>query len=134
MEAHGWDSREMARRVASQPEGSISHGTIENWKKDTVLAKLDAVERVAQVFGWTGRELLYGEAPRDIMLRYAQLQAWRVRAERYARAIAGASPVSSAMASDDRPLREQLVGGQESGEEPTDADQTGISRRVASDQ
>lgn len=77
----GYSTRDLAQRAG------VSHGSIANWLADSARAGADDAERVAQVFGWTGAELLHGEPRRDVMLRMAELEAFRATALRLAASI-----------------------------------------------
>ena len=83
MTGWGLKSRQVAARVG------VSHQTIENWLSGANRADPETVHRVATIFGWTGRALLDGEPPHDVMTRLAELEGFRVRARRLAGEIAG---------------------------------------------
>lgn len=83
MEGWGYSTRELADL------SGVSHGTIANWQSGKSRAGPDEVEKVAKVFNWNFGELYHGEPRMDVMTRYAELDAFRMRARRLAAEIAG---------------------------------------------
>lgn len=100
--------------------------TIEHWLVDRYQAGPDQVELVAQIFGWSGAELLYGKAPDGVMDRVAELESFRERTLRFARETLQ-NATTSAVSEDEEILERERVEAR-SQESQTDSGRTGKRR------
>lgn len=83
MEGWGYSTRDLAAL------SGVSHATIANWQAGKSRAGPDEAEKVAKVFDWDFGEFFHGHPRTDIMTRYAELDAFRMRARRLAAEIVG---------------------------------------------